>query len=133
MAFDQSDKGIFYITNEFAEFNQLAYKNLITNKIKVLTDTIPWDVDGFVISMDGEKAAFTVNENGFSTLYLLDTMSKKYRKVDQVPIGLIGGMEFSEDGGRLGLTINNFQSPSDSYVLDLKTNQILFGELTRGT
>ena len=133
LAFDQSDKGIFYITNEFAEFNQLAYKNLITNKIKVLTDTIPWDVDGFVISMDREKAAFTVNENGFSTLYLLDTMSKKYRKVDRIPIGLIGGMEFSENGGKLGLTINNFQSPSDSYVLDLKTNPLLFGDLTRWT
>ncbi len=69
--------------------------------------------------MDGKKAAFSVNENGLSTLYLLNTKTKKYRKVNSIPIGLIGGMEFTEDAKSLGLTINTSQTPSDSYVLKL--------------
>ena len=97
LAFDVSQKGIFFITNEFADFNQLAYKNLITNEVTVLTESIPWDVDGFTISTDRQKATFTVNEDGFSSLYLLDTQSKQFSKVDGIPIGLIGSMQFSED------------------------------------
>ena len=133
LAFDASQKGIFFITNEFADFNQLAYKNLITNEVTVLTESIPWDVDGFTISTDRQKATFTVNEDGFSSLYLLDTQSKQFIKVDGIPIGLIGSMQFSEDGEKLGLTLNNYQSPAESYVLDLKDNPLLYGGLTRWT
>ena len=57
----------------------------------------------------------------------------KYRKVKSIPIGLVGGTQFSEDGSKLGLTINSYQTPSDSYVLDLKNNPLLYGDLNRWT
>ncbi|HJL80598.1 MAG: S9 family peptidase [Gammaproteobacteria bacterium] len=133
LSFDRSQKGVFFLTNEYGEFNQLAHKNLVTNKITVLTKDIPWDIGGFAISSDHKKAAFTINEGGMGSLYLLDTGSKKYRKVDHIPIGLLGGIEFSEDGTKLGLTVNSYQTPSDSYVLDLKNNPLLYGDLNRWT
>ena len=133
LSFDRSQNGVFFLTNEYGEFNQLAHKDLRTNKINVLTEGIPWDIDGYAISSDHKKAAFTVNEGGMGSLYLMDTESKKYRKVSNIPIGLIGGIEFSEDGTKLGLTINSYQSPSDSYVLDLKNNPLLYGSLNRWT
>ena len=133
LSFDQNNEGIFFITDQFSQFNQLAYKNLITQKIEVITDKIAWDIDGFAISMDGKKAAFSVNENGLSTLYLLNTKTKKYRKVNSIPIGLIGGMEFTEDAKSLGLTINTSQTPSDSYVLKLQSSPLQYGELERWT
>ena len=133
LSFDRSQNGVFFLTNEYGEFNQLAHKDLRTNKINVLTEGIPWDIDGYAISSDHKKAAFTVNEGGIGSLYLMDTESKKYRKVSNIPIGLIGGIEFSEDGTKLGLTINSYQSPSDSYVLDLKNNPLLYGSLNRWT
>ena len=55
------------------------------------------------------------------------------KKVTTMPIGLIGGMQFSKDNKSLGLTLNTYQSPSDTYVLDLKNNSLGFGSLTRWT
>ena len=133
LSFDKNNEGVFFITDQFSQFNQLAYKNLTTQKIEVITDNIGWDIDGFAISMDGKKAAFSVNENGLSSLYLLNTKTKKYRKVNSIPIGLIGGMEFTEDAKSLGLTINTSQTPSDSYVLKLQSSPLQYGELERWT
>ena len=133
LSFDRSQNGVFFLTNEYGEFNQLAHKDLETNEVTVLTKDIPWDIDGFAISSDHKRAAFTANEGGMSSLYLMDTASMRYRKVKGIPIGLIGGTEFSEDGSKLGLTINSYQTPSDSYVLDLKNNPLLYGDLNRWT
>ncbi len=133
LSFDRSQNGVFFLTNEYGEFNQLAHKDLKTNVVTVLTKDIPWDIDGFAISSDHKRAAFTANEGGMSSLYLMDTVSMKYRKVKSIPIGLVGGTQFSEDGSKLGLTINSYQTPSDSYVLDLKNNPLLYGDLNRWT
>src|SRR5690606_41949279 len=38
-----------------------------------------------------------------------------------LPVGLIGGLEFSPDGQRLAVTLNTSTSPSDAHVIDLRT------------
>jgi dipeptidyl aminopeptidase/acylaminoacyl peptidase len=133
LAFDKNDQGLFFITDRFAEYNQLAYKNLNSEEITVISKDISWDVDGFAINEKGDRAAFVVNENGYSSLYLLNPQTFKYKKVKSIPIGLIGGMEFNRNNKSLGLTINTFQSPSDAHVLDLKSNPLGYGSLTRWT
>jgi len=133
LAFDKDDKGIFFITNQYGEFNQLAYYNIATTEVTVISKEISWDVDGFSISEDSKKAAFVVNENGYSSLYLLNPKSFAFKKVTSLPIGLIGSMQFSKDNRSLGLTLNTYQSPSDTYVLDLQYNSLRYGKLTRWT
>ena len=133
LGFDNNDEGIFYITDEFNEFNNLAYKNLDSGKISLITGDIKWDVDGFALSKDKKRAAFTVNENGFSSLYLLDINTYKYKKVSNIPIGLVGGINFNDQSKMLGLSINTHQSPSDSYTLELKRSPLSYGKLTRWT
>jgi dipeptidyl aminopeptidase/acylaminoacyl peptidase len=133
LAFDKDDKGIFFITNQYGEFNQLAYYNIATSEVTVISKEISWDVDGFSISEDSKKAAFVVNENGYSSLYLLNPNSFAFKKVTSLPIGLIGSMQFSKDNRSLGLTLNTYQSPSDTYVLDLQYSSLRYGKLTRWT
>lgn len=133
LAFDENDKGIFFITNQYGEFNQLAYYEIETSEVTVISKEISWDVDGFSISDDSKKAAFVVNENGYSSLYLLNPKSFAFKKVTSLPIGLIGGMQFSKDNKSLGLTLNTYQSPSDTYLLDLQYNALRYGKLTRWT
>ena len=133
LAFDKDDKGIFFITNQYGEFNQLAYYNIATSEVTVISKEISWDVDGFSISEDSKKAAFVVNENGYSSLYLLNPKSFAFKKVTTLPIGLIGSMQFSKDNRSLGLTLNTYQSPSDTYVLDLQYSSLRYGKLTRWT
>ena len=133
LAFDGKDDGIFFITDKYGSFNQLAYHDLETQDVTVISNDIPWDVDGFAISEDGNRAAFVVNENGYSSVYLLNPKSLKPRKVKAMPIGTIGGLQFSKDNKNLGLTLNTFQSPSDTYLLELSRSPLGHGKLIRWT
>jgi len=133
-SFDREGNGFFYVTDVNGEFKQLAWKSLEEGAEPVfITADIPWHIEGGAISDDRTRGAFTVNNNGFSQLYLLDLASYEYKAVDSIPTGLIGGMEFSPDGDQLGMTLNTSQTPSDSFVLDLGDGALEYGELTRWT
>ena len=133
-SFDREGTGFFYITDVNGQFQQLAWKSLEEGAEPVfITADIPWHIEGGAISDDRTRGAFTVNNNGFSQLYLADLASRKYKAVDSIPTGLIGGVEFSPDGDQLGMTLNTSQTPSDSFVLDLGKGPLEYGELTRWT
>ena len=131
--FDYDDKGIFFITNEFSDYRNLAYKNIQTGQVTLITNDIRWNVDSFVLSKDGSRAAFSINENGFSSLYLMETSSYKFNKVKNIPIGLVSGIEFNRQSTSLGLSINTYQSPSDAYTLELKKDPLQYGDLVKWT
>ena len=131
--FDNDDKGIFFITNEFSDYRNLAYKNIQTGQVTLITNDIRWNVDSFVLSKDGSRAAFSINENGFSSLYLMETSSYKFNKVNNIPIGLVSGIEFNRQSTYLGLSINTYQSPSDAYTLELKKDPLEYGDLVKWT
>ena len=119
LGFDQDNQGIFFTTNQFSDFRQLAHKDLNTGKITVITEDIRWDVSEFELSNDKNMAAFTINENGYSSLFLLDTSSFKYTKIDNLPIGILGSLAFNNASTRLGFTLNTPQTPSDTYLMTL--------------
>lgn len=134
LAFDHNDRGIWMITNRGGEFNQLAWLSLAEgSEPEIITNDIPWDVDGGTLSHDRRRLAFTTNENGRTALYLMDTRTREYRQVDNLPTGQAFGLTFSPDDGKLGLTLNSPQSPSDSYVLNLGRSPLQYGRLTRWT
>ncbi len=133
-SFDREGTGFFYITDVNGQFQQLAWKSLEEDAEPVfITADIPWHIEGGAISDDRTRGAFSVNNNGFSQLYLMDMASYKYKAVDSIPTGLVGGMEFSPDGDQLAMTLNTSQTPSDSFVLDLGEGALESGELTRWT
>lgn len=125
--FNTDGTGVYFVSDEDSEFMRLRYLDLATGEVEVITRDIDWNVEGVVLSPDGENLAFTVNEEGYSRLYVLDTASGQRRSVD-LPVGLASGLEFSPDGGRLGLVLNTSQTPSDVFTLDLNTD-----DLTRWT
>lgn len=117
----RNGKGVFFISDEESEFQHLRFHDLKTMKVQVITKDIPWDVEGFAQSDDGRHIAFVTNEDGISTLRVLDTTTYKARKLPALPIGVVGGFQFSPNGQQLALSINTATSPSDVYVIDLKT------------
>jgi dipeptidyl aminopeptidase/acylaminoacyl peptidase len=134
ISFDREGTGFFLITDVNGEFRQLAWQSLEEgSKPEMITGDIPWHVEGAAVSDDLTRAAFTVNNNGFSQLYLMDMDSREYRAVDNIPTGLVGRLEFSPDGTKLGMTLNNSQTPSDSFVLALGASALEYTELTRWT
>ncbi len=134
LAFDDENDGFWLITDRAGEFNMLAWQAMEPGaEPEYVTADIPWNVEGGAISEDRRRMAFAVNEGGRSALYLLDPQSRRYRRVDSIPVGLLGGLEFSPDGSRLALTINTARSPSDAYVLYLGSSALEYGKLERWT
>jgi dipeptidyl aminopeptidase/acylaminoacyl peptidase len=134
VAFDRQGTGFYYITDVNGEFQQLAWKSFEDGATPVfVTADIPWHIEGGAVSEDRSRAAFTVNQSGFSKLYLLDMAGREYRPVDSIPTGLVGSMEFNPDGTKLGMTLNTSQTPSDSFVLNLGEGALEYGDLTRWT
>jgi dipeptidyl aminopeptidase/acylaminoacyl peptidase len=80
------------------------------------------------LSPDGRTLAFVTNEAGISRLHLLDTGPRRWRTVQSLPVGLVGGLDWRPDGGALGMSISTARSASDVYSLDPAT-----GALTRWT
>jgi dipeptidyl aminopeptidase/acylaminoacyl peptidase len=132
--FDASGKGFWYTTDSASEFQQLAWQSLAEGSDpEFVTPDIPWHVEEAVFSRNRQRAAFAVNENGFSRLYLLDPGGRTYRAVNDLPIGVVGSLTFSPDGTRLAMTLNTPQTPSDSFVLNLGQKPLQHEELTRWT
>ncbi len=113
-------KGIYFISDEGSEFQQLKYYNLADKKINVLTKKIKWDVESITISEKGDKLAFTANEDGISKLYLMDTKTFQYSPVKNIPLGSVYSLEFNKDGDKLGFTVNSSKTPGDIYSINLK-------------
>jgi dipeptidyl aminopeptidase/acylaminoacyl peptidase len=134
VGFDEGDGGFFFVTDQGSEFQQLAWQPLETGaKPEIITADIRWDVNNADISHDRKRIAFAVNENGMSRLYLLDTKTKQYKSVDNIPTGLIFGLDFSPDDRYLGMTLNNARTPSDTFVLELGDGPLEYVQLVRWT
>ena len=126
--FSRDGRGLWLTTDEGSEFRRLAWMDLASRRVTPVTTTIDWDVTSFELSPDGRALAFTTNEAGVGRLYLLDTGSRRWRRIDSVPVGLVGGLDWRPDGRALGLTLSTARSASDAYSLDPAS-----GRLTRWT
>ncbi|MGV8922837.1 MAG: prolyl oligopeptidase family serine peptidase [Thermomonas sp.] len=128
-AFAPDGKAVYYISDEPLlgknsqstpqEFQSLRFHDPETGRLDVLSADIPWDVEDFSIADDGRHLAFVSNEDGISKLHVLALPSHREIKLPALPLGVIGGLAFSPDGGRLALTLNSATSPSDVQVIDL--------------
>ena len=134
LAFDDARNGFWLLTDQDGEFTQLAWQRAEAGaEPEIITGDIPWNVSDAVISHDRNRLAFTVNAGGMSQLYLLDTRTRKYRRVEGLPTGVSGEFAFSPDDSKLGITLNTPQSPSDTFVLELGGSPLDYGALVRWT
>jgi len=118
-------KGVYFVSDENAEFQQLRHHDLLSGKTTVISKAIPRDVSGFVQSGDGKRLAFITNEDGISILRLLDTKDYRQIALPALPIGLAGGLEFTPDGTELALSINTSTSSTDVFVIDIASNKLV--------
>ena len=113
-------RSAYFISNEGTEFRTLRRHNAAMGATaESISGDIPWDVTGYTIADDGRHLAFITNEDGISKLHVRRLPDHAPVEVPALPIGVIGGVEFSPDGQRLALTLNSATSPSDVHVIDL--------------
>lgn len=118
-AFSADGSAVFFGTDAGSEFTQLARIELDEPRTRtILTPEIDWSVQGLALNHRRDSGVFSVNEGGINRLYRFDPASGSHNRIESIPEGLIGGLEFSPDDSMLGLVVNNARSPSDVYVLD---------------
>ena len=115
---------VYVVTNDGLEFNTLAKLDLDSGALSYITDDIPWNVQGFQMNADRNKVVFATNEGGRSQLYLLDPKTDSYKKIEGLPKGLIGSLDFHPTKDILGFSVTGTDSTGDVYSLDLATNEI---------
>jgi dipeptidyl aminopeptidase/acylaminoacyl peptidase len=122
--FSPDGRGFYVTTDKDNEFKRLAYWNLESGKLEVLTDSIKWDVEGFDLSKDGKQICFLTNEAGVSKAYLMDTATKKIRTVDGLPQGVIAGGSWHENNRLIAFSVSSARSTSDIYSWDATSGEV---------
>jgi len=131
---DTDDQGYYFISNARGLAAELAWQSFEPDSApEFITTSIAWDVIEFALSDDGKRGAFTTNEDGISHLYLLNTRTRKYALVSNMPMGVIYSLQFHPDSRRLALTLNTAQTPSDVFVMQLGRSPLDAESLNRWT
>lgn len=120
----KSGNGVYFTSDQDSQFRQLFIYDLKNDSKKNLSPEIDWNVEMHSLSPDGDTLAFTVNENGISRLFLLDTETYQYQPIETIPNGQISGLKWHPQGLRLALSLNTPISPADVYVLDVNSQDI---------
>ena len=127
--FNRDGSALLFTSDRGSEFLRLFRRELSTGKETVLTPNLSWDVEAFEPSPDGRVLAVVVNEDTSSVLRLLDAATgKPTGPQPRLPLGVLTGLRWHENGVDLGFSISHANSPSDAYSFDRKT-----GTLTRWT
>lgn len=121
---NKSGTGVYYTSDQDSQFRQLFLYNTRDRTKRNLSPEIHWNVEILNLSPDGNTLAFTVNENGISRLFLMDTSTNAYRAIETIPGGQISGLKWHPDGQRLALSLNTPVSPADVYVLNVSSQTL---------
>lgn len=121
LRFAPDRKSILMATDSAGEFQRLYRMDPATKTFTDLTKEIPWDIESIAVDQKSGQLALTTNEDGASSLFLLK--GGNLERVD-IPLGLVGSLEFSPDGKHLGLTLARAKAPADAYSLDLATRYL---------
>ena len=115
---------IWFITDKDNEFERLASMNLKTKKTTYHTSAIPWNVENYDVSDDKKSIVFITNEAGLNKMYLMNTATKAYKDVKNLPIGLISDARFTKNNQNIFFNQSTAQSASDVYQLNIQTGKI---------
>ena len=139
------------MTNAGSDFLRLAEIDLASGAMRRLSADLPWDVEAYDISRDGERLAYSFNEDGFSRVVLrpyaglrpprptaeslprIATRSypgarpplpREEWTVEGLPRGVLTALKFSPDGLRLAMSFSTATSAGDVWVLDIASRQL---------
>ncbi|UCH02603.1 MAG: S9 family peptidase, partial [Candidatus Bathyarchaeota archaeon] len=123
-AFTPDDQSIVCLTNRDREFVSFVSIEIETGKEEAIVEA-EHDIDGLAISVDGGKAAFTTNEEGYSTISILDLATRRCETVKGLLPGVVNGLAWSPDGAHLAFGFSGSRYNSDIWLYQDKTREVL--------
>ncbi len=70
--FGRTDNELYVLSNEGSDFHKLYHWDLDSGKKQPLGPSIDWELSGLEISSCGRYVLYSANEEGYSSLYLID-------------------------------------------------------------
>jgi dipeptidyl aminopeptidase/acylaminoacyl peptidase len=122
--FAPDGKSLYVTTDKGSEFLKLSRLDFATGRLTALTAEIPWDVEEFDLTRDGQRIAFVTNEEGGSVVRILDLGAGKSAKIADLSLGVISALAWHANGHDLGFTFSGARSPSDVYTYDAASGKL---------
>ncbi len=129
--FDETGRFVYCVTDKDREFAAVARIDTASHELEYLYAE-DWDVEGLSATRDKETIAFTVNEGGASRLMVWD-LPTKVRQELALPKGLVGGLDWSNDGKKLGFSLSSSSANSDVWMFEFEDRRSMRGSLSRLT
>ncbi len=132
--FSKDGKGIFVTTDRESEYQRLGYVDLSSGKHTYLLPGAKWDVDDWELSDDGKQIAYTLNEDGISTLHVIDVSINNGAVSGSAPREprfnpalrsvVIAGLRWHRQplSDLLAFNVSSARLPFDVYTWDTKSN-----------
>lgn len=123
-AFSKDSSMLYYTTDDGAEFSYLMTYDLNTReKKKVLEKS--WDISGIVFTNNGAYMVVYVNEDGKNIIEVIDVETQKPIDLPDFEGKSITSVTFSNDETMMRLYAGGSNSPSDLYVYNLETKELI--------
>lgn len=118
-SFSSDGKSMWYLSNLDAEFMSLRRMDLTTDSVAEVFSADGWDVDNFAVSSDGTVIAVSVNENGASSVRLIET-DGTVRADLLLPLGVIDQFSWSPDSSKVAFGFSTVEASSVILTADLQ-------------
>jgi len=118
--------GFWIITDRDSEHDWLGFFDLATRVI-IPIDRPDWSVEQVVASKSGKWLVWSVNENGYSRIHVLNRETEGRRELTELPGGTLpgfgGGLSLCPDDANLVVLMVTPTKPNELYVIDLETGE----------
>jgi dipeptidyl aminopeptidase/acylaminoacyl peptidase len=118
--FNKSDGAIYLVTDLDRDKPQLARLRPGSHELEFLTN-FDSEVEDMTLSNDGSRVCLSVNRDGYSELWIMETKSLEKRRLDP-PSGVLGSFAWSSSGEKLAFTVSGSRFNADIWVYRFDTN-----------
>ncbi|HEY3173273.1 MAG TPA: prolyl oligopeptidase family serine peptidase [Thermoanaerobaculia bacterium] len=118
--FDPATGALYYLSNEGGEFARVRKYDAATGKIQDV-ERPAWDVLFTRFSKNGRYRVTGINDDGHTTVHLLDARSGREVPLPKLPAGDITSVRFADSEKRMAFYVNGDRSPNNLYVYDFES------------
>jgi dipeptidyl aminopeptidase/acylaminoacyl peptidase len=94
-----------------------------TQSWRLITPDQPWGVEEATTTSDGNVLVYSINEEGFSKVFLMNLINGQQRRL-LLPEGVISGLRLVDRDRKLAFTLSTPVEPEDVHVFDLRTGMV---------
>lgn len=109
--------GFYLSTNHDREYAGLAFYSLAAKRVEYL-DSPDFDIDNVSISGDGRYLAWTLNQDGYSRLHVIDRRSRETLPTPPLPDGVYT-LDFARMAPALSILVTGTATPGDVWTWNL--------------